>query len=97
MSILFDYIYYRGANYADAGRFDRCIDLWTYALDMQQKILIPLSPMTQSSFLAFAELFSFLLMESGRLLPRGRVVPPIDSSIIFDVFLKVIAELERGL
>ncbi|GBP12474.1 Protein fem-1 homolog CG6966 [Eumeta japonica] len=70
---------YEGAHYADAGRFDRCIDLWTYALTMQQKILPPLSPMTQSSLLSFAELFSFMLMEAGRLLPRGRVVPPIEA------------------
>ncbi len=30
------YIRYRGAVYADAGQFDRCIQLWMYALNMQQ-------------------------------------------------------------
>ncbi len=30
------YIRYRGAVYADAGQFDRCIALWMYALNMQQ-------------------------------------------------------------
>lgn len=30
------YIRYRGAVYADAGKFARCIALWNYALDMQQ-------------------------------------------------------------
>ena len=30
------YIRYRGAVYADAGQFDRCISLWMYALNMQQ-------------------------------------------------------------
>merc|ERR1719434_510747 len=55
------YIRYRGAVYADMGHFERCITLWMYAHDMQQKMLEPLSPMTQSSLLSFAELFSFMM------------------------------------
>jgi len=51
---------YRGAVYADAGDFEKCIALWMYALDMQQKHLDPLYPMILSSFLSFAELFSFM-------------------------------------
>ena len=50
------------------GHFERCITLWMYALDMQQKILEPLSPMTQSSLLSFAELFSFMMSDGGNLL-----------------------------
>ncbi|NWH47501.1 FEM1C protein, partial [Fregata magnificens] len=42
------YIRYRGAVYADSGNFKRCINLWKYALDMQQSNLDPLSPMTAS-------------------------------------------------
>lgn len=57
------YIRYRGALYADMGNFDRCISLWMYALEMQQNALEPVSPMTQSSFLSFAELFSFMTSE----------------------------------
>jgi len=57
------YIRYRGAVYADMGHFERCITLWMYALDMQQQMLEPLSPMTQSSLLSFAELFSFMMSE----------------------------------
>ncbi|XP_061387243.1 protein fem-1 homolog CG6966 [Musca vetustissima] len=91
------YIRFRGAHYADAGRFDRCIDLWTYALTMQQKILPPLSPMTQSSLLSFAELFSFMMMEAGRLLPRGRVVPSIEACDMLMIFCKAVDEVERGL
>lgn len=68
------YIRYRGAVYADMGHFERCITLWMYALDMQQKILEPLSPMTQSSLLSFAELFSFMMSEGGR--SRGAVAAP---------------------
>ena len=60
------YIFFRGAVYADMGHFERCITLWMYALDMQQKILEPLSPMTQSSLLSFAELFSFMMSEGGK-------------------------------
>eukprot|EP00096_Caligus_rogercresseyi_P001274 TRINITY_DN1203_c0_g1_i1.p1 TRINITY_DN1203_c0_g1~~TRINITY_DN1203_c0_g1_i1.p1 ORF type:complete len:701 (+),score=220.98 TRINITY_DN1203_c0_g1_i1:573-2675(+) len=63
------YIRYRGAVYADMGLFERCITLWMYALDMQQKMLEPLSPMTQSSLLSFAELFSFMMKET-------RAAPP---------------------
>ncbi|KTG06740.1 hypothetical protein cypCar_00039647 [Cyprinus carpio] len=63
------YIRYRGAVYADSGDFERCIRLWKYALDMQQSNLDPLSPMTASSFLSFAELFSFVLQDRA----KGRV------------------------
>ena len=52
------------------------IDICRYALDMQQKILEPLSPMTQSSLLSFAELFSFMMSEGGR--SRGQVRPNKD-------------------
>lgn len=90
------YIRYRGAVYADAGRFDRCIELWTYALTMQQNILEPLSPMTQSSLLSFAELFSFMLGEAGRPVTRGRIVPPIDSNDMLLVFDKSLQEVRQG-
>ena len=63
--IFSDNLYRRGGVYADMGHFERCITLWMYALDMQQKILEPLSPMTQSSLLSFAELFSFMMSEGG--------------------------------
>lgn len=60
------YIRYRGAVYADAGDFARCLRLWKYALDMQLRHLEPLSPMTASSLLSFAELFAYVLQERGR-------------------------------
>lgn len=90
------YIRFRGAVYADAGRFDRCIELWTYALTMQQNILGPLSPLTQSSLLAFAELFSFMLGEAGRPVTRGRVVPPIDAQDILQIFNRAVTEVAQG-
>ncbi|KAI1301337.1 Protein fem-1 -like protein C [Halotydeus destructor] len=55
------YIRYRGAVYADTGSFDKCIKLWMYALDMQQRSLSALNAMVQSSLLSFAELFSFMM------------------------------------
>ena len=55
------FIRYRGALYADAGNIPKCINLWLYALRMQQEILKPLSLMTQSSLVSFAELFSYIL------------------------------------
>ncbi|KAL2743082.1 protein fem-1 CG6966-like isoform X1 [Vespula maculifrons] len=90
------YIRYRGAVYADAGKFDRCIQLWNYALDMQQGMLEPLNPMTQSSFFSFAELFSFMIGEEGRQTSRGRRVPPVDRQEILKIFLKAIVEVRLG-
>lgn len=72
------YIRYRGAVYADAGKFNRCIELWNYALDMQQSMLERLNPMTQSSLFSFTELFSFMMGEEGKPTTRGRIVPPVD-------------------
>ena len=85
------YIRYRGALYADMGDFDRCIMLWRYALDMQQIVLEPLSPMTQSSFLSFAELFSFMTTEW-----RNRPAHPVAFKDIVDVLLMATGELKRG-
>lgn len=90
------YIRYRGAVYADAGRFDRCIQLWNYALDMQQGMLEPLNPTTQSSFFSFAELFSFMIGEEGRQTSRGRRVPPVNRTEILNIFLKAIVEVRQG-
>lgn len=59
------YIRYRGAVYADAGKFSRSISLWSYALEMQQTMLEPLNPMTQSSLFSFTELFSFMMDKEG--------------------------------
>ncbi|XP_026331093.1 protein fem-1 homolog CG6966 [Hyposmocoma kahamanoa] len=65
------YVRYRGAVYADAGRFSRCRQLWHHALDMQRTVLPPLSPLTQSSLYSFAELFSYMLGERARPPLRG--------------------------
>lgn len=86
------YIRYRGAVYADMGNFERCIVLWMYALDMQQKMLEPLSPMTQSSLLSFAELFSFMMTESST--RPARLVAFKDMFVVFE---KAVKELEIGM
>ncbi|XP_037078881.1 protein fem-1 homolog C-like [Pollicipes pollicipes] len=86
------YIRYRGAVYADTGNFQRCIQLWMYALNMQQHILEPLSPLTQSSLLSFAELFSFMLSEGRNRLPAPQV--PFDD--IFQVFMRAVREVVQG-
>ena len=85
------YIRYRGAVYADNGEFERCVVLWMYALDMQQRVFDPLSPMTQSSFLSFAELFSFMMTEKGSRKPLE--VAFNDMMVVFE---KVVNEAERG-
>lgn len=90
------YIRYRGAVYADAGKFNRCIELWNYALDMQQSILEKLNPQTQSSLFSFTELFSFMMREEGRPTMRGRIVPPVDMFELLRVFQKAVREVELG-
>lgn len=90
------YIRYRGAVYADAGKFRRCIELWNYALDMQQSMLEPLNPMTQSSLFSFTELFSFMVGEEGRQTTRGRRVPPVKREDLLRVFEKAVNEVAKG-
>lgn len=85
------YIRYRGALYADMGNFERCITLWQYALDMQQAVLEPLSAMTLSSFLSFAELFSFMLTEW-----RHRVERPVSGADILEVLRRGVNEVRRS-
>lgn len=82
--------------YADAGKFNRCIELWNYALDMQQSMLERLNPMTQSSLFSFTELFSFMIGEEGRPATRGRVVPPVEFIELLRVFNKAVREVELG-
>lgn len=89
------YIRYRGAVYADAGKFRRCIELWNYALDMQQSMLEPLNPMTQSSLFSFTELFSFMVGEEGRQTTRGRRVPPVKREDLLKVFEKAVSMKTR--
>ncbi|XP_066599113.1 protein fem-1 homolog CG6966 isoform X2 [Prorops nasuta] len=91
------YIRYRGAIYADAGKFWRCIELWSYALEMQQSMLEPLNPMTQSSLFSFTELFSFMIGEENRQTRRGRMVPkPVQKRELFTVFTKAAMEVKVG-
>ncbi|XP_032821158.2 protein fem-1 homolog C-like [Petromyzon marinus] len=87
------YIRYRGAVYADSGNFERCIKLWKYALDMQQKYLDPLSPMTASSLLSFAELFSFMLQDRA----QGLLGTTVDFYDLVGILIKSVLEIERGL
>uniref|UniRef100_A0A8C7EEB5 Fem-1 homolog A n=1 Tax=Nothoprocta perdicaria TaxID=30464 RepID=A0A8C7EEB5_NOTPE len=87
------YIRYRGAVYADSGNFERCINLWKYALDMQQGNLEPLSPMTASSFLSFAELFSYVLQDRS----KGTLATHLGFSDLMGVLSKGVREVERAL
>ena len=92
------YIRYRGAVYADMGDFDFCVTLWMYALDMQQRHLEPLSPMTQSSFLSFAELFSFMMTESRQQQRRSNgCTQLVPFARMMDVFDRAVVELEKGM
>ncbi len=70
---------------SDSGNFNRCISLWMYALEMQQKIFEPLSTMTQSSLLSFVELFSLMMSKS---------VSTVRFSDLFAVLQRSIHEIE---
>ncbi|TRY64792.1 hypothetical protein DNTS_004399 [Danionella cerebrum] len=87
------YIRYRGAVYADAGDFGRCVCLWRYALELQQRSLEPLSPLTASSLLSFAELFSFMLQER----PKGLPGPAPAFPELMEVLRRAVLEVERAL
>ncbi|CAL7944928.1 unnamed protein product [Xylocopa violacea] len=87
------YIRYRGAIYADGGMFSRCIELWNYALDMQQSMLEPLDPMTQNSLLSFTELFCCMIT---RQIAIGQKVSLVQKLEILRVFKKAVLELKRG-
>ncbi|KAL1139940.1 hypothetical protein AAG570_006917 [Ranatra chinensis] len=91
------YVRYRGAVYADAGKFSRCVSLWSYALDMQQAMLEPLNPMTQSSLFSFMELFSFMMGDEGRLIARRRRVPSVSFEDMLQVLDKAVWEVQAGL
>ncbi|KAJ7308322.1 hypothetical protein JRQ81_008857 [Phrynocephalus forsythii] len=82
-----------GAVYADSGNFERCIHLWKYALEMQQGHLEPLSPMTSSSFLSFAELFSYVLQDRS----KGALAPPLAFPDLMGVLSRGVREVERAL
>ncbi|NXT99524.1 FEM1C protein, partial [Buphagus erythrorhynchus] len=87
------YIRYRGAVYADSGNFKRCINLWKYALDMQQSNLDPLSPMTASSLLSFAELFSFMLQDRA----KGLLGTTVTFDDLMGILCKSVLEIERAM
>ncbi|XP_005992113.1 protein fem-1 homolog C [Latimeria chalumnae] len=86
------YIRYRGAVYADSGNFKRCINLWKYALDMQQSNLDPLSPMTASSLLSFAELFSFMLQDRA----KGLLGTSVSFDDLMGILCKSVLEIDRA-
>ncbi|XP_029427158.1 protein fem-1 homolog C [Rhinatrema bivittatum] len=86
------YIRYRGAVYADSGNFKRCINLWKYALDMQQNNLDPLSPMTASSLLSFAELFSFMLQDRA----KGLLGTTVTFDDLMGILCKSVFEIDRA-
>ncbi|XP_040199689.1 protein fem-1 homolog C [Rana temporaria] len=86
------YIRYRGAVYADSGNFKRCINLWKYALDMQQNNLDPLSPMTASSLLSFAELFSFMLQDRA----KGLLGTTVTFDDLMGILCKSVLEIDRA-
>jgi len=79
------YIRYRGALYADMGEFRRCILLWMYALDIQQKYLEPLSERIHSNLIYLVELFYFM---------RFKDIKSLCFQEVFNVFQIAIRDLQ---
>lgn len=90
------FLRYRGAMYADSGKFSRCISLWNYALDMQQDMLEPLNHLTLSTLYSFCELFEFMLTEKGQISSRGRQVPALRAEDVILVIEKCVLEAKNA-
>ncbi|WKY03630.1 hypothetical protein Q1695_004968 [Nippostrongylus brasiliensis] len=90
------YLRFRGAVFSDLGYFDKCYELWSHALTLQQKHLTPLHLSTQTMFQAFLETFLHTLNDRAvhMELAGRRIAPPKQDIIVF-VFERVCYELER--
>lgn len=66
----------------------RSCRLWLYALDCQQSVLDPLSPLTQSSLFSFAELFSYMMSNKADL---------VSFEEVFAVFKRALFELKSAM
>jgi len=53
------YIRYRGAIYADSGDYQKCLDLWSYGINLQINNLPMLHASISTSFLSFVDFFAF--------------------------------------
>lgn len=89
------YVRYRGAVYADAGKFTRCISLWNHALDIQRSSLESGHQMTVSSFFSFAELFSFMSDTCATNDDNGYrpLLSPLTFEDVIQVLVKAVNEL----
>ncbi|VDK40693.1 unnamed protein product [Taenia asiatica] len=87
------FLRYRGATYADTGAIPQCLAFWRYAIELQRVFLEPLSYVSQSSFLAFAELYNIVLSNRYSGLRAVRLQP----SLIVDSIELAIDNIERGM
>ncbi|XP_065560457.1 protein fem-1 homolog C-like isoform X2 [Artemia franciscana] len=93
------YLRYRGAVYADSGQFQRCLQLWMYALEMQQTLLEPLNCLTLSSFLSFVELFNHMVSVRDKMSQErnnDHVPPPLNFQEVMAVFTRCLREARIG-
>ncbi|PIO57729.1 hypothetical protein TELCIR_20851, partial [Teladorsagia circumcincta] len=90
------YLRFRGAVFSDLGYFDKCYELWSHALILQQTYLTPLHLSTQTMFQAFLETFLHTLNDRVVHMDNaGRRNAPPKQEIIAFVFDRVCYELER--
>ncbi|VDM66056.1 unnamed protein product [Strongylus vulgaris] len=90
------YLRFRGAIYSDLGHVDKCYELWSHALILQQTHLTPLHMSTQTMFQAFLETFLHTLNDRAiHMELAGRRNAPPKQDIVKFVFERVCFELER--
>ncbi|EPB80410.1 hypothetical protein ANCCEY_00507 [Ancylostoma ceylanicum] len=90
------YLRFRGAVYSDLGHVDKCYELWSHALILQQTHLTPLHMSTQTMFQAFLETFLHTLNDRAiHMELAGRRNAPPKQDIVKFVFERVCYELER--
>lgn len=81
-----NFIRFRGLAYASNGMFNRCIELWNYALDIKQSMLGPLDPMIESLLFSFNELFNYMICRQS----KGQTVTSAQREEFLRVFKKAV-------
>lgn len=89
--VVFMIFSFRGATFADSGAISQCLAFWRYAIELQRVFLEPLSYVSQSSFLAFAELYNIILSNRYSSLRAVRLQP----SLIIESIELAIDNIER--
>ncbi|XP_076234737.1 protein fem-1 homolog B isoform X2 [Calliopsis andreniformis] len=73
---VFNHIIFRGANFANNGRFDRCMELWLYALHLKQLNNLSVA----KDLLRCAQVFSYMILV-GTSFECSQILSVLEASI----------------